>query len=263
MGLGISFKLIPILCVPFLLLSEWWMPNRRKRLAVAMVSAFSAAALPFAIQYAVSGPGRILDFQLPWPARNSNRIATCFADDVGRARGLENRHRACPRRLRVRWKPRTGDEIAFDNRAIWISARRGTLVAVSKITIHTRNQLPPGVFRPGRGGDSGQCAFAAILHLGVAAVDSRGNRTAAGSQLAPLGFRRCPPGNGVADDVDFSVPLFPDAAKSHRPIAIGKRHRGSARRIASAVLCLRNANYLATVIYLGVRLLRSDNHLPA
>jgi hypothetical protein len=33
--------------------------------------------------------------------------------------------------------------------------------------------------------------------------------------------------------------------------------------IASAVVCLRNAIYLAAVIYLGVRLLRSDNHLPA
>ena len=33
--------------------------------------------------------------------------------------------------------------------------------------------------------------------------------------------------------------------------------------IASAVLCLRNVIYLATIIYLGVRLLRSDNHLPA
>ena len=57
LGLGISFKLIPILCVPFLLLSEWWLPDRRKRLAMAMVSLFSAAALPFAIQSAVSGPG--------------------------------------------------------------------------------------------------------------------------------------------------------------------------------------------------------------
>jgi hypothetical protein len=56
LGLSIGFKLIPILCAAFLLLVEWHAPARWKRLGLALAALASTAVLPFAIQYAVSGP---------------------------------------------------------------------------------------------------------------------------------------------------------------------------------------------------------------
>ncbi len=55
-GLGISFKLIPILSAPFLLLADGLAPGRLKRLAIVATALIAAAIGPFAIQYIVSGP---------------------------------------------------------------------------------------------------------------------------------------------------------------------------------------------------------------
>ena len=63
LGLSISFKLIPIIAVPFLLLSEWHQPRRIARLAAGMLALVVAAVGPFAIQYLESGAGVLDLFQ--------------------------------------------------------------------------------------------------------------------------------------------------------------------------------------------------------
>jgi hypothetical protein len=63
LGLSISYKLIPILCVPLLLVSEFNAPRRWSRLAMAILPLGTMAVLPFAVQYAVSGPSVFVLFQ--------------------------------------------------------------------------------------------------------------------------------------------------------------------------------------------------------
>lgn len=55
LGLSISFKLIPVVGAPFLLLSEWHVPRRTIRLVVGLLCLAVGAGLPFLIQYGVSG----------------------------------------------------------------------------------------------------------------------------------------------------------------------------------------------------------------
>ncbi len=57
LGFGISYKLIPVVSMPFLLLSEWRAPRRWMRLATSLLILSVTAAGPFVIQYAISGPG--------------------------------------------------------------------------------------------------------------------------------------------------------------------------------------------------------------
>ncbi len=56
LGLGISYKLIPILAVPFLVLADWRGERRRARLTAGLTALVMATVLPFAIQFARSGP---------------------------------------------------------------------------------------------------------------------------------------------------------------------------------------------------------------
>jgi hypothetical protein len=57
LGLSISYKVIPIICVPFLLLAEFHAPRRATRLTYALLALVGAISIPFVIQYAISGPG--------------------------------------------------------------------------------------------------------------------------------------------------------------------------------------------------------------
>jgi len=57
LGLSIGFKLIPVICVPFLVLADWRGPQRTARLFVGLAALAVATGLPFLIQYAISGPG--------------------------------------------------------------------------------------------------------------------------------------------------------------------------------------------------------------
>jgi hypothetical protein len=57
LGLSISFKLIPIICVPFLILADWRGPQRMLRMTTGLAAMILLTGLPFLIQYAVSGPG--------------------------------------------------------------------------------------------------------------------------------------------------------------------------------------------------------------
>ena len=57
LGLSISFKLIPVVASPFLLLSELYAPRRFVRIAVALACLTVSVISPFIIQYAESGPG--------------------------------------------------------------------------------------------------------------------------------------------------------------------------------------------------------------
>ena len=57
LGLGFAHKIVPAIAVPFLLLGEWQASDRWKRMAVALFGLALGMAGPFAIQYAVSGPG--------------------------------------------------------------------------------------------------------------------------------------------------------------------------------------------------------------
>jgi protein O-mannosyl-transferase len=57
LGLGFSHKLMPLVAAPFLLLGGWRGPDRWRRTAVGVCGLLLGVAGPFAIQYAVSGPG--------------------------------------------------------------------------------------------------------------------------------------------------------------------------------------------------------------
>jgi hypothetical protein len=59
-GLSISYKLVPIICVPFLLLSEWRQPRRGTQMTIALATLLVAVVAPFLIQFFISGPG-VLD----------------------------------------------------------------------------------------------------------------------------------------------------------------------------------------------------------
>jgi 4-amino-4-deoxy-L-arabinose transferase-like glycosyltransferase len=56
-GLGISFKIIPVISVPFLLLSEFHASRRWARLSFGLIALAVGVCMPFAVQYAISGPG--------------------------------------------------------------------------------------------------------------------------------------------------------------------------------------------------------------
>jgi hypothetical protein len=57
MGLGVAYKIIPILGLPFLMLADLGPVSRWRVLVVAAASASIALAVPFAVQYVSSGPG--------------------------------------------------------------------------------------------------------------------------------------------------------------------------------------------------------------
>jgi hypothetical protein len=57
LGLSISFKLIPIIVVPFVALADWRGPQRIVRLSTGLTALVLTAGLPFLIQFAISGPG--------------------------------------------------------------------------------------------------------------------------------------------------------------------------------------------------------------
>jgi hypothetical protein len=54
-GLGISYKIIPIIVIPFLILADWKSPRRALRLSLCMFALLATAGLPFLIQYSISG----------------------------------------------------------------------------------------------------------------------------------------------------------------------------------------------------------------
>jgi protein O-mannosyl-transferase len=56
-GLGFSHKLLPLVAAPFLLLGLWRSPDRCKQIAAGLLGLIMGAAGPFAVQYAISGPG--------------------------------------------------------------------------------------------------------------------------------------------------------------------------------------------------------------
>jgi hypothetical protein len=57
-GLGIAYKLVPILAAPFLLLAEWRGAGRRT-MTLAVVALAAATAFPFVLQYEASGSGAL------------------------------------------------------------------------------------------------------------------------------------------------------------------------------------------------------------
>jgi len=57
LGLSISYKLVPIVCVPFLLLAEFRQPRRWLSLSIALTTLLLTACGPFLIQFFISGPG--------------------------------------------------------------------------------------------------------------------------------------------------------------------------------------------------------------
>jgi hypothetical protein len=55
-GLGISFKIIPLLSLPFFLLADFHASRRYARLALAVVVLTATISVPFLIQWAATGP---------------------------------------------------------------------------------------------------------------------------------------------------------------------------------------------------------------
>jgi hypothetical protein len=56
LGLGISYKLIPVIVIPFLLLADWHASRRAVRLLSGTIALSAAAIFPFLIQYLISDP---------------------------------------------------------------------------------------------------------------------------------------------------------------------------------------------------------------
>jgi len=55
-GLGISFKIIPLLSLPFFLLADFHAPRRYVRLASAIIVLTATISVPFLIQWSATGP---------------------------------------------------------------------------------------------------------------------------------------------------------------------------------------------------------------
>ena len=55
LGFGISYKLIPAMVVPLVLLGDWNSPRRVIRLSLGLFACVAAAVLPFLIQFTISG----------------------------------------------------------------------------------------------------------------------------------------------------------------------------------------------------------------
>ncbi len=62
-GLGIGYKLIPAICVPFLLLADWRGSRRTVRISVGFAALAITALGPFIVQYLISGPSVFTPFQ--------------------------------------------------------------------------------------------------------------------------------------------------------------------------------------------------------
>jgi hypothetical protein len=54
-GLGISYKIVPVIVIPFLILADWKSPQRATRLSLGIFALLVTAGLPFLIQYSISG----------------------------------------------------------------------------------------------------------------------------------------------------------------------------------------------------------------
>ena len=262
-GLGISFKLIPILCVPFLLLSEWWMPNRRKRLAVALVSAFSAAALPFAIQYAVSGPDVFSIFN--YHGQRGIQIESLYASLmmlaslIGAKIGIAHAHGAYELEGMLAPAMKSLSTIALFG--LLLAAGLWSVFQKSRFTreigyrlacfVPTAAVILANVLSP-------QYFIWALPLLILVAIEV----------LPEANLHRWVFGAALLATAALTTWIFPYHYFQTPESPIGLLPLGNATdalpgAIASAIVCLRNAIYLATVIYLGVRLLRSNNHLPA
>ncbi|HTQ38200.1 MAG TPA: hypothetical protein VMJ32_04195 [Pirellulales bacterium] len=57
LGLGISYKLIPIVCIPILIVADWRTPRRSVRIPLGLLALTATVGLPFLIQFAISGGG--------------------------------------------------------------------------------------------------------------------------------------------------------------------------------------------------------------
>ena len=65
-GLSISFKLIPVICVPFVIIADWGVSGRALRSIVNTMALAIGAVLPFAIQYQISGAAVSYPFEHHW-----------------------------------------------------------------------------------------------------------------------------------------------------------------------------------------------------
>jgi hypothetical protein len=75
-GLGIAYKLVPILALPFLLLAEL-LPARRRRWPVVAMTLAVTVALPFVLQYHASGSGTF--FFLTYQAGRGIEVESIYA----------------------------------------------------------------------------------------------------------------------------------------------------------------------------------------
>jgi hypothetical protein len=263
LGLGISFKLIPILCVPFLLLSEWRLPDWRKRLAVARVSLFSAAAMPFAIQYAVSGPGVFSIFS--YHGQRGIQVESLYASLmmlaslVGSKIGIAHAHGAyeldgslAPAMKLLSTIALLGFLLAAGLWSVFLKSRFTREISyrlacfVPATAVILANVLSPQYF------------IWALPLLILVAIEV----------IPEDNLHRWFFGAALLATAALTTWIFPYHYFQTPESPIGLLPLGNAAdtvpgAIASAIICLRNAIYLATIIYLGVRLQRSDNHLPA
>ena len=80
-GLGVAFKVIPVLVVPFLLLADLKHPDALKRLATSMAAFLAGVLVPFGIQFMLSGPGvlHLVGFHTGRGVQLESMLATIMA----------------------------------------------------------------------------------------------------------------------------------------------------------------------------------------
>ena len=80
-GIGIAYKLIPLMIVPFFLLFDWKRSSRWLALSIGSAAVVLGAGLPFALQYLVSGPGvfRLVTFHAGRGVQLESLFATLMA----------------------------------------------------------------------------------------------------------------------------------------------------------------------------------------
>ncbi len=105
LGLSISFKLVPIIVAPFLLLAELRSPRPRARVGQALVALVASVALPFAVHLPSAGAGLLRLFS--YHAERGIQVESLYASLLGLATGwqLDCEHSFGSWNVATEWTP--------------------------------------------------------------------------------------------------------------------------------------------------------------
>ena len=252
-GLGIGFKIIPMLAVPFLVIAESQQKHAMRRLRFAFFGLFIGAGVPFLIQYMVSGPD----------------VFAVFSHHAKRGIQLES--------LYSTWMTIAAwfgypVSIAYIANAYNIDSQLGPIMAVLSKTVlfvflasfYVWALVRRPYFQDGDALSAGCLAIAAAVILSpvlspqyfvwslplVIALEAE--------ILAGRGVEAWISGLALVAIAGMTVWIFPYHYFTTNPdscglVAVNVKGLVSARPLAYVVLALRNLTYLAVVLWLGIR----------